>query len=69
MAVFLKLTKAKSRVLSMISADIAQVFFAASVGAVLLPLDSAKILVVISYLLLTVIFWFFTVILGEKGKI
>lgn len=63
------LTKSKARVLSNISADIAQVFFAASVGAAVLPLDSSKLFVVIFYLLLSVLFWYLSIIFAEKGKI
>lgn len=69
MIVFVKLTKARSRVLSTISADIGQVFFAAFVGAIALPIDSDKVLIVILYLLLSGLFWSFAVIFGEKGKI
>ena len=66
---FIQLTKSRSRSLSNISADIAQVFFAAAVASVVLPLDSTRVLVVISYLLLSVLLWFISIVFAEKGKI
>ena len=65
----MKLTKSKARVISNISTDIAQVFFAISVGSLALPLDSDKAMVVLFYLVLALLFWFLAIILGEKGKI
>lgn len=65
----MKLTKSKAKSLSMISADIAQVFFAASVASFALPIDSDKMLVVIWYLLVAILFWFLAIIFGEKGKL
>ncbi len=65
----MRLTKSRARALSTISADIAQVFFAAAVAGVVLPLDSTRLLVVISYLLLSVLFWFISIVFAEKGKI
>ena len=65
----MKLTKSKARALSVISTDIAQVFFAAFVGAILLPLDAARILVVILELGLSVLFWVLAALFAEKGRL
>lgn len=59
----------KAKVLSTISISIGQVFFAASVGTIAFPLDSDKVLVVISYLILSVLFWFISILFGVKGKV
>ena len=65
----MQITKSKSRALSTISTDIAQVFFAASIGAILLPLDAARILVVILELGFAIIFWIFSVLFAERGRL
>lgn len=64
-----RLTKSKARVLSTIATDIAQVFFAISVGSIALPLDSGKVMVVLFYSVLSLLFWFLAIIFGEKGKV
>lgn len=66
---YIQLTKSKAKVLSNISADIAQVLFAATIAAVVLPLDSGKLLVVILELGFAIIFWIFSVLFAEKGKL
>lgn len=65
----MKLTKFKARALFIISADIAQVFFAIFAGTFALPVDSYKVFVVIFNLLLSIIFWYLSIIFAEKGKI
>ena len=63
------MNRSRAKVISSISTSIGQVFFAAFVGAIAIPLDSDKATVVILYLLLAVLFWFLAIIFGEKGKI
>lgn len=65
----MKLTKFKAKALSNISADIAQVFFAAVIAAIVLPLDSGKALVVTLELGSAIIFWLFSVMFAEKGRL
>lgn len=49
--------------------DIAQVFFAAFVGTTVIPLDARKVLVVTLYLVLSILFWYLSVVFAERGKI
>jgi hypothetical protein len=63
------MNKSRARILSSICNNIAQVFFGAFIGALVLPLDSGKVLVVIFELVSSVIFWILTLLFGEKGKI
>lgn len=63
------LTTSRAKALSTICADIAQVFFATSIGTIVLPLDSSRILVVVLYLSLSLLFWFLSIRLAEKGKL
>ena len=63
------LSRSKSRALSAMTNNIAQVFFATSVGAILVPIDSTRLFVVISYLVLSALFWFLSIVFAEKGKL
>ena len=63
------MNKSRARVLSNISADIAQVFFALFVGTILLPVDSSKLFVIIFELGFSIAFWILALLFGEKGKI
>lgn len=65
----MKFTKSKARALSNISANIAQVLFGAVIAAIVLPLDSAKLLVVILELGFAIVCWVFSVLFAEKGKL
>lgn len=65
----LKLTKSKTRTLSNISLDIAQVFFATAVAIAVVPLDSQKLLVLILNLGIAIIAWYLALLFAEKGKI
>lgn len=63
------MNRSKAKVLSTISTNIGQVFFAISVGSIALPLDSDKVMVVLFYLVLSLLFWFLAIIFGDKGKV
>lgn len=65
----MKLSKSKAKALSNISADIAQVFFGAVIAVIVLPLDSGKVLVVTLELGSAIIFWLFSVMFAEKGRL
>lgn len=65
-----KLTRSTSKALSNICADIAQIFFATWVVAVVvIPLDIGKALVVIFGLLLSIGFWILSLKFADKGKL
>ena len=55
--------------LSSISADIAQVLFAAFIAAIVLPLDSGKIFVVLLEIVSSLVFWGLALLFAEKGKL
>lgn len=63
------MNRSRAKIISTICIDIAQVFFAISVGSIALPLDSDKVMVVLFYLILSLLFWFLAIIFGEKGKV
>ena len=65
----MKLTKSKARVFSYISADIAQVLFAAVIAAIVLPLDSGKVLVVVLEVVFAIVSWILSVLFAERGKL
>lgn len=65
----INLTRSKLRTISVICADIAQVFFALFAGSIALPVDAGKLYVVILYLLVSILFWYLSIIFGDKGKI
>lgn len=58
----MRLTKSKYRALSTICTQCGQVFLAASVAAVVFPLDAGKLLVILSYLILAFLLWFLSII-------
>lgn len=64
-----ELSKSGLRALSGFCADIAQVWFAAFVASLVLPLDTAKVLVLVLYLGSSTIFWLLSVLFAEKGKL
>ena len=63
------MSKSSARVLSNISADIAQVLFGGLIAVIVLPLDSGKILVVILEVVFAIVFWMFSVLFAERGKL
>ena len=63
------MSKSRTRVLSNICTDIAQVLFGAIIAAIVLPLDSGKVLVVILELGFAIVFWIFSILFAEKGKL
>lgn len=65
----MRLTKSKARVLATISTDIAQVIFAVFVGTIVLPVDSAKVYVLLLELGFSVLFWAFSILFAEKGRL
>lgn len=69
MSANLRMTKSKARALSNISTTIGQVLFGAVIAAIVLPLDSGKILVVILELVLAIMAWIVTILFAEKGKL
>lgn len=63
------MNRSRARVISTICTDIAQVLFGVSIAAVVLPLDSGKMLVVILEIVFAVTFWVLALMFGEKGKL
>lgn len=67
--ILIKLSKSKYKALSSICADIAQIFFGAFVAAIAIPIDTGKAFVVILFLGFSIIFWIFSVMFAERGKL
>lgn len=65
----MRMTKSKARALSNISANIAQVLFGAVIAAIVLPLDSGKIFVVLLEIVFSILAWILSVLLAERGKL
>lgn len=65
----LKFTRSSYRALSNICVSIGQIFFAAFIAALVLPLDLGKVLVVILYLAFAVVFWILSVAFAKKGRL
>ncbi len=63
------MSKSQARILSSINTDIAQVFFAAFIGTIILPVDSGKVFVVILELGFAIVFWVLSVLFAERGKL
>ena len=62
------LNEAQFIVLSDISRDIAQIFFASMVVAPFLTVDSVDLIVVLSGGLVTGTFWIFSILFAKKGE-
>lgn len=65
----LKFTRSGYKAYSSICADIAQVFFAALIAAVVLPIDKGRFIVLILELGFSLGFWFLSIRFAEKGKL
>lgn len=65
----MRLTKSRHRALSTICSNSRQVFLAASVAAIVFPLDAGKVLVILLYVILTLASWFFSIEFAERGKL